>query len=149
MSARSYGAELLADWRPWDWWTLTATYAFQKIDAKVGLETQSDALGTSPQQQAYLRSGFNLAPSLDLDFWLRYVDRLPLGGTVNAAVASGVPSYLTLDARLAWRPMKPLELSVVGQNLLNSPHAEFIQEGYGPQKAQVPRGFYLQFNWKF
>ena len=149
LSATSYGVELLADWRPWDWWKLTASYSFQKIDAQGSPQTTSESLGTTPEQQAYLRSGFNLTPSLDLDFWLRYVDRLPLGGSTNPVVANGVPAYLTLDTRLAWRPVAPLELSVVGQNLLNSPHTEFIQEGFGAQKAEVPRGFYLQFNWKF
>lgn len=40
-------------------------------------------------------------------------------------------SYLTLDARLGWRPVKTLELSLVGRNLLHQRQqeyrAEFIQ----------------------
>ena len=47
----------------------------------------------------------------------RYVQRLP--GFVPL-----IPSYLTMDLRLAWKATKNLSLEVVGQNLLDSHHSE-------------------------
>jgi len=43
----------------------------------------------------------------------------------NGPNAGIVPSYLELDARLAWRATGNVELSVVGQNLLHERHAEY------------------------
>ncbi len=63
--------------------------------------------------------------------------------------ANSIPAYLTLDARLAWRLLKGLEVSVAGQNLLQPGHAEFAQEAFGPPQTLVPRSFYLQLDWKF
>ena len=44
------------------------------------------------------------------------MDNGPGGGPVSGVV----PSYDELDVRLAWRPIPPLELSVVGQNLFST-----------------------------
>jgi len=62
---------------------------------------------------------------------------------------NAIPAYVTLDARLAWRPIRNLELSVVGQNLLDSKHPEFQQEILPALRAQIPRSVYVQFDWQF
>jgi iron complex outermembrane receptor protein len=52
------------------------------------------------------------------------------------------PAYTTLDARLAWFPIRELEIAVVGQHLLEAEHAE-----YGPD--QIERGIYGKVTWRF
>ncbi len=52
----------------------------------------------------------------------RYVDLLT--GFPSAA-PNRVPSYISLDARLGWRPCAHREFAVVGQNLLDNHHLEF------------------------
>ena len=37
----------------------------------------------------------------------------------------GIPAYLRCDLRLAWRPTTGVELSLTGQNLLDSEHLEY------------------------
>jgi iron complex outermembrane receptor protein len=58
----------------------------------------------------------NVGRHVDFDVWLRHVD---------AIKAFDTAAYTTLDARLAWHPTRDLELSVVGQNLLDQRHFEF------------------------
>ena len=68
----------------------------------------------------------------------RYVDRLS---------AINVPSYISMDLRLAYRPRKHLELAVVGQNLLQKHHQEFNAYPQGPV-TEVPRGVYGTLEWR-
>ncbi|MFP4309727.1 MAG: hypothetical protein ACLFQQ_21160, partial [Desulfococcaceae bacterium] len=86
-----------------------------------------------PRNQVSLRGTWNLLEPLDLDLWFRYVDRLS---------DADVDSYNTLDARLAWTPRPGLELSLVGQNLLQPNHREF-------SSIQIERGVYLKVDWVF
>lgn len=77
--------------------------------------------------------------NLALDGWLRYVDALP---TLN------IDDYVTLDIRLAWRPLQALEFALVGQNLLDRRHGEFEQEIF-PFLTEIERGVYGVVNWRF
>ncbi len=55
--------------------------------------------------------------TLQLDLIGRYVDRL---------TAIDVPRYIEMDCRIGWQVRKNLEFSLVGQNLLNNHHLEFV-----------------------
>jgi iron complex outermembrane receptor protein len=67
-----------------------------------------------------------------LDGVLRYVDSLP---------AQGVGSYVEADVRVARRITDAVELSVVGQNLIEGHHREFAGG------TEVQRGVYGQVRW--
>jgi len=92
-----------------------------------------------------LRSAVNIRPDLDFDVWFRYV------GNNAAATASGnsyIPDYVTMDARLAWRPEPDLEISLVGQNLLTNSHLEYQQENL-VLPTFIDRGMYGKISWNF
>ena len=62
-----------------------------------------------------------------------------------------VPSYIRVDARLGWRPMDQVEVSVVGQNLFDNQHPEFSTLGGaggaligGITASEVPRSGYIK-----
>ncbi len=82
----------------------------------------------------------NLGKNIEADAWLRYVDGFDNGG---------VPSYFTLDLKLAWRPIKNLELALVGQNLLEDRHQEFRPEQFSTQVYEMQRGVYGKLTWQF
>ena len=82
----------------------------------------------------------NLGKNIEADAWLRYVDGFDNGG---------VPGYFTLDLKLAWRPIKNLELALVGQNLLENRHQEFRPEQFSTQVYEVERGVYGKLTWRF
>lgn len=149
LSADAYGAELSVDWKPIDVWKLQLAYQYLNLPLAASQNQIATFVGSSPRHQGYLRSSIDLTSDLDFDLWLRYVGRVSLTGTVNPLAQNGVPGYLALDARLAWRALPGLELSVVGQNLLDPKHPEFVQEILGSPMVQVPRSFYLQASWAF
>ncbi|MBH0203918.1 MAG: TonB-dependent receptor [Nitrospira sp.] len=60
-----------------------------------------------------------------------------------------VPSYLTLDLRLGWRPTKQLELSLVGQNLLDSHRPEFREPILTSAPTEIQRSIYGKVTWRF
>jgi len=82
----------------------------------------------------------DLTRDLDFDLWLRYVDNLP---------SQDVGSYITLDARLGWKLHKDIELSVVGQNLIDSHRLEFKPEILDTYPTEVERSVYGKITWRF
>ena len=59
-----------------------------------------------------------------------------------------VPSYLTADVQITYRPAPQWEISLVGRNLLDRQHPE---HGFEPlaTTAEVPRSFYGKITWRF
>jgi iron complex outermembrane receptor protein len=148
MHGRAVGVELAADWTPLDWWRLQFAYSYQNL--KMQLERTSEdkinkgnAEGDTPQHQISLRSGFDIGRQVTLDLWLRGSDRLASIDGVS------IPGYLTMDTRIAWKPCKTLELSVVGQNLFHNHRSEFIPEYINTQPSEVVRSAYGKVTWKF
>jgi len=136
--------ELALDWRPVRRLKLDLAYTYLEIsirnrhsgdDMFARLEEEK-----SPKHQASLRTAFDLPGRFELDFWLRYVDRLR---------RDDIPSYLELDARLGWTPRPGLELALVGQNLLDAQHQEFIRETlFNSIPTEVERSAYLKMTWR-
>lgn len=144
------GGELSLTWQPVDSWRLRGTYSI--------LESDLDAAGGStqisvaaPEHQVSLRSSLDLTRDIEFDVWLRYVGEVDHAGAgiPGSAVPANVPDYITFDVRLAWRPVKDLELSVVGQNLASSPHREFNPSYYSTEATQVSRSVFGKVTWKF
>ena len=132
-----WGIELSANYRVTDWWRLRGGYNYVH---KHLWPTASNALstvreGNDPQNQFSLQSIMDLPGHLQFDMTARYVDTLP---------SPNVPSYLTFDVRVAWQ-FKNLELSIVGQNLLDNRHAEF--RGNPPE--EIERSVYGKVSWSF
>jgi iron complex outermembrane receptor protein len=86
----------------------------------------------------------SLTDRQQFDLWLRYVSKL---GDRNLQFS--IPAYTTLDLRYAWRPTRDLELSVVGQNLLDDQHPEFVPSLLPGQALEIERGVYLKAKWQF
>ena len=137
MKGYTYGFEMIADWKAADWWRLNFIYSYLETqmcltDDSTDIKSEPKIEGDSPRYQFSARSTMNITKKLELDLWLRYVDNLP---------ARHIPSYTTLDTRLSWRPVKTLELSLIGQDLLDS-HPEFSAH-------EVERSAYFKVTWKF
>ena len=86
---------------------------------------------------ARAQSSWSLPAHVDLDVGVRWVDRLP---------SQKVPAYSELDARAGWFVVPPLELAVVGQNLLHKHHAEF---GGSPNLTEIERSVYGEARWRW
>ena len=143
LAAETHGVELSSEWHPIDWWHLRATYSYLRIQMITGTSldpTGRNANGESPQHQASLRSLIQLPGNLELDLWGRFVDRLP---TLN------IPAYVSLDTRLGWKPTKSLDVSIVGQNLVESRRPEFTSAFVAQSGTEVQRGAYVKLTWRY
>ena len=161
MKGEAYGVELAGDWRPTEWWRLYGAYTFLEMklhaDQSLPPETISAAEsneGHSPQHQVYLQSSWDLGRSVELDLMGRYVSRLTGFNPDNIpGFPDEIDAYFEMDARLAWRPFKDLELSIVGQNLLENHHPEFSSSPQGQllrnPLAEIGRSVYGRVKWDF
>ncbi|MCB1768094.1 MAG: TonB-dependent receptor, partial [Candidatus Competibacteraceae bacterium] len=134
--ARLYGLELTADWRPHTDWRLQANYSWIK---KMG---RGDGLAFPPTHQFSLLSTWAFQPAWQWDVWLRYVSAIEDPGYAT-------PAYANLDMRLAWKVQRDLEISLVGQNLLDQTHPEFASQYIQSVPAEIERGVYLKLDVKF
>lgn len=146
MRGETYGLEMTADWHVRSWWRLQGNYSLLKVKTRMESDSTDQFIAflyddSSPQQQCSLRSSFNIGNEWELDFWLRYVDRI-------AVYTVEIDDYFSLDLRLAWKPIKGLELALIGQNLLEDRHEEFQAE-LGAIPTAMPRGFYGQITWQY
>ena len=81
----------------------------------------------------------DLPANIQFDTSLSYVDRLQ---PVTALGRAGIPSYVTLDARISWRPTKNVELAIVGQSLLDHRHPEAAPISNTAPRTEVPRSIF-------
>ena len=139
----SSGGEVSLQWQPREWWKVKGGYSYIRFFG-VGVE-DSAAVKATPTNQATLRSMMALGRYVDFDLGPRYVgdSRYPLtSGTVL------IPAYFTMDARLAWRPIAGVELSLVGQNLLTQHHLETITDQTAV-RHEIERTVYGKVSWAF
>jgi len=137
--AYSKGVEIAPEWRPASFWRLRGTYSYLHLDVYKSahsrdVEDPATVSGASPQQQVSIQSAFDLSRNLQLDLAYRYVSALP---------GLGTPAYSTGDARLGWQFRRPLELSLVGQNLFQPWHVEYG----GIPGIGIVRSFYARLTW--
>lgn len=138
LEGESYGAELYANWKVTDSWRLQPGYTWLTIDNRTKANSNDVAQairneGSSPQNQYSIRSQLSLPHHIEFDTTVYYVDNL-------RAPTTSIPNYTRVDLRLGWRPLKALELSVAGQNLLDDRHPEFMASDL--VASQIPRSVY-------
>ena len=147
MAGDIYGLELACKyqvndcWRLSGWYSLAVTHLEEAPFTAPATASVARDEGSSPRNQAYLNSSWDLGCDWELDLMARYVDSL---------AAQNVPSYIEMDLRLAWLPTDQLEVSIVGQNLLDSEHLEFGSLGGAPTPlVEAERGVYGAATWRY
>jgi iron complex outermembrane receptor protein len=147
LEGETHGIEFSADWRMRDWWRWHFGYRFlhQDIRIKPGEVDFNDARNeiADPRHAASLRASFDLAPNMELDAGLRWVDSRDLN---NGPQVETLPSYVEMDIRFGWRLSDTLELAVVGQNLLHGRHAEYgFPDG---TQGEIERSVFGKLTWR-
>jgi iron complex outermembrane recepter protein len=141
VQGQTYGVELATTYTVMSNWQLRGGYTFLKKHLSIKPDSKDLNGGTAesndPEHQVVLRSLLDLPLQLQLDTVVRYVDSLP---------TPHVESHIDLDVRLAWRAAHNLELSIVGQNLLNASHQEFIPTSPAPR--EIERSLYGKITWQ-
>ncbi|MEM7235626.1 MAG: TonB-dependent receptor, partial [Planctomycetota bacterium] len=145
LKAETYGIEaaatflLLKDWNVIKNWKLYATYNWLKVDTRpVGVSSNANAPETqAPRNQFTIRSSMNITDDVDFDIGFRYTDDIS---------GVGAPSYFVMDVRVAYRPVKNLEVSVAARNLLDNHHFEFPLQTF-TVPSQVEPSIFAQLTW--
>jgi iron complex outermembrane receptor protein len=139
---RGYGGEIYGTLQVTPCWQLSGSYSLLRLNHRNRPDSIFDPRefeGSNPQNQVFLMSSWDLANNVQLDVLARYVDNLFF---IN------VPSYTSLDVRLAYRPSCNLEIAVVGQNLLDSHHPEYTTSVFtGEIPTEVQRSVYAMLSW--
>lgn len=131
-----YGFEVSANWQIKPDWQLRSSYSRAEFNAMISKGNKDNLpAGTfetsGPKNMFQLQSHYQLTSALDFDAMLYWVDK------VNT-----IGNYQRVDAKMTWRPWSKLELSLVGQNLLDGSHPEALNSD--TVASEVPRAVYGQ-----
>lgn len=141
LEGHTTGFEVAPEWRPAKFWRLRGSYSYldlilRKSAGSGDIGTIPSIEGGSPKHEVMAQSSFDLGKKLKVDLSYRYV---------SALWGIGIPAYMTGDARVAWQIHRGLELSLMGQNLLQPYHVEYTADA-GPNVG-IRRSAYVQVTW--
>ncbi|HEX9852714.1 MAG TPA: TonB-dependent receptor, partial [Woeseiaceae bacterium] len=131
------GATAAIGWQPTENWRLRLHYAYLdlRLETTPGSMDPAEAgiAGNSPKHQASLFSYLDLFEGFNVYLAVRYVDELP---------NPGVDAYTAVDLSIRWRVADHWHVTMTGQNLTDSGHAEF-----GPDLNEMERAAFLKIAW--
>jgi iron complex outermembrane receptor protein len=142
VAGEAYGLEAAFGAGLTDWWHLRGGYTALKkhLHLKPGSAdvNQATAESNDPEHQVLAQSTMDLPGHVALGVVCRYVSALP---------EPRVDNYIEMDVRIGWQPVESLELAIVGQNLLDHRHPEFVPDS--PSPREIERSVYgsLAFRW--
>lgn len=153
LSGHTYGLEVAADARPRPWLRLRATGTLLRISLDVSQTQDFTAKGIeheTPHRLFTIQAFTDLPWSITADGTVRYVGPANSLATPEPdGTRKPIGGYVTCDARIAWMTGVGMEVSVVGQNLLQSAHPEFEPELLNTLPTLVERGVYGKIAWRF
>jgi len=117
-NGETHGVEFASTWEATKFLKFNGSYTIYESHLNITGASLVTTQGTSPNQSFNLRSYVDLPHNVQWDTMLYRVDSLP---------EIPVPAYTRLDTRIGYSPIKGLDLSLIGQNLLNSEHQEYSQ----------------------
>lgn len=140
LNGDGYGFEIATKWSPVDYFRLHVNYSFLELDLEKDPDNPEPRFrgGASPNNQIKVQSFINLPYDVGLDTSLYWVEKLP---------ALDIPSYTRLDVKLGWEPIEGVEISVVGQNLIEE-HFEFSDSFIG-NATRIPRSVFGALTLEF
>lgn len=139
---RTRGYELDAHWQLQPGWRLNASYSRLAIDlsGKDSADPTYEAAGqgSDPRHLVKLHSRHDLGSGIEFDAGVYHGSRL---------AALGVAAYTRLDLRLGWRLRPDLDLDLIGRNLLDRRHVEYL--GQDVLASEVPRSLLARLKLRF
>ncbi len=138
ITGNAIGGEINAVWTPAPSLRTEAGYSFAKTKASGDYEHIAE--NSYPQHHFHLRSYLDIGENLELNTALYYV---------SDKDALHADKYLRLDTGLTWKINPTTSISLWGQNLLDTQHAESYDDARDYYPSEIPRSFYVQLNMKF
>lgn len=134
LKSRSFGGEFTVEYKPYKTWKLSASYSYLQSIVKQGtsLDTADASIveGSAPRNAVVIRSSADLSEDVTFDVFGRYQQALRL---------NSVPSYFEVDSNIIWKLNSNVSLSLLGQNLIQSSHLEYLGNLFGPSPTAIRR----------
>lgn len=147
LKGNCYGIEMTTIWQAATWWQWKLSYSLFEMDLDTHNDFEEMQNCDGPKHQVSLGSNISFKNNLSMNFWLRFVDDILVIDGQNMERFE-IDSYLTLDIRLAWQPSENIDFCIVGQNLLDDSHPEYLQENF-IALTEVERSVYGKVTWRF
>jgi iron complex outermembrane receptor protein len=142
LQANTRGIELGVEYLPVRFWQLHGTYTRLSEKFNLTAESHDPNKGSSehndPRDQFSLRSYVDLPARGEIDAVFRFVGALP---------QPKIARYSELTLRAGWGHEGPLELAVIGDNLLHGHHGE--APATGTLQEQYLRRVTVRATWRF
>jgi iron complex outermembrane receptor protein len=142
MRGNTYGVEAWGSYSIREWWRLKAGASALRKELHLVAGSRDifgvGFAGNDPSYQFQMQSDMDLPHDLALNIGLRRVDSLK---------SPAVRGYFEADAKIDWRIMDELHVSLAGVNLLHERHVEFINGSLPP--LAIPRSVYLETRLQF
>lgn len=152
MEGDIHGLEIATAWAPTDWLETELGYSYIEVamddNSAANLYQEEVSEGSSPRHRFSVRTNFDLGNNLYLNLWGHYTDQLKAASVLAVQNNVVVDDYVNLDANVRWLPKEGLEITLAGQNLLDSGHIEFIQEAF-TTPIDIQRSIYAKMTWRF
>lgn len=143
--AQTYGGEVSANVQVSPGWLVSGHWSvvrvLMQVDDAAAIPTTQDPETDTPRHQIHLRSQWRIGEKLDIGALAWWTDR-------SHSQTARLDDFVRVDLRLGWRPEDNIELSLVGQNLVGSSHAEGTADLY-TVPGEVERGVYFQVTSRF
>ncbi len=149
LNGKGDGFEANFRYQPKPWITLKGSYTylhqtyvgFPRQDAQTAATVRSN-LGQDPNNRFHLGVGLNPVETVALDANLYFTG--PFRANNTTSVVNG---YHRLDMRVAWKAIKDLEISVVGQDLLQASYKSNNDSVMG-YESRIQQRYYMQMAYK-
>lgn len=128
------GLEAAAEWAATAWLRLEAQGTWQDSEVTGPMPGSID-----PGRMLSLRARVDLPRDVELDLGWRSVSEL---------AALGIPSYESMNARVAWWPASSIEISLAVDNLFDDEHIEFRDDLKLAPGATIGRTVFARFTWQ-
>ena len=140
-TARGTGGEVTADWRVTPQLRVQGGYSrFDRRENRLApIGPALAPLGDYPGHQVHARGAFSLPRQVEVDTMARFV---------SALEQAGVPSYVTVDARVGMR-LGSATVSLIGRNLAQPDHGEYLPDVLFTARTAVRRSVGLRVRWQF
>jgi len=136
----THGIETLLEWRAHD--TLNLSTSYSLLDAHLrnpAGETPVTSQGSSPEHQFNARALWDITKNTEFDTTLYYVSSLP---------SYNVDHYWRFDVHWGWRIINGVQFDLVGQNLFDGSHREFLTPT-SVNTTEITPSIYGKLTWHF
>jgi iron complex outermembrane receptor protein len=144
LDANTAGVEIAGHWTPRALWRLDGSYSAFRVTPHVNPASRDAAAanvdGHTPNHQWQLHSSTWVGSRLQFNGSMYYTGRLRV---------LQVPDYTRVDAGAEIKLTNQLSTTMLGQNLLQSRHAEFTGAGIGLVPSLVQRSGRVGLRWRF